>query len=174
MKPKPMDIKAESIRSALLALYEAHDGMLSAKDVVESARDPASPIHDEFEWDDDTAADSYRLAQAGMLIRRIKLTIIKMHPKTKKITAEVTRQFQANPTQPAGKERERGFDTVEAMLSDPDKRAALLAMVVKEMHSYRRRYAQLSELADVWAAIDAADGAFVGADNDDRPSAPAA
>jgi hypothetical protein len=174
MKPKPMDIKTEGIRAALLALYEANDGMLSARDVVEAARDPGNPLHEEFEWDDDTAAEQYRLAQAGMLIRRVKLTIIKMHPKTKKVTAEVTRQFQANPVPPSGKERERGFDTVESMLADPDKRAALLAMVVKEMQSYRRRYAQLSELADVWAAIDAADDSYSRHESEDRPSAPAA
>lgn len=174
MKPKAIDIKTEGIRSALLALYEARDGMLSARDVIDAARDTGSPLHDEFEWDDDTAAENYRLAQAGMLIRRVKLTIIKTHPKTKKVTAEVTRQFQANPPPASGHERERGFDTVESMLADHDKRAALLAMVLKEMQSYRRRYAQLSELADVWAAIDAADNAFDGLDHDDRPSAPAA
>lgn len=174
MKPKAIDIKTEGIRSALLALYEARDGMLSARDVIDAARDPGSPLHDEFEWDDDVAAENYRLAQAGMLIRRVKLTIIKAHPKTKKVTVEVTRQFQANPPPAAGKERERGFDTVESMLSDPTKRAALLAMVLKEMQSYRRRYAQLSELADVWAAIDAADDDFGGLSHEDRPSAPAA
>lgn len=173
MKPKPMDIKQEGIRAALLALYEAHDGMLSAREVVEAARDNASPLHDEFEWDDDMAAEQYRLAQAGMLIRRVKLTIIKMHPKTKKVTAEITRQFQANPSPQSGS-RERGFDTIEEMLSDASKREALLAMVVKEMQSYRRRYAQLSELADVWAAIDSADASLGSEKGEDRPSAPAA
>jgi hypothetical protein len=173
MKPKPIDIKTESIRAALLALYEAHEGMLSARAVVEAARDDSSPLHGEFEWDDDEAAEQYRLAQAGMLIRRVKLTIIKTHPKTKKVTAEITRQFQANPSPQAGS-RERGFDTIEEMLGDSNKRAALLAMVLKEMQSYRRRYAQLSELADVWAAIDFADESYGADKREDRPSAPAA
>jgi hypothetical protein len=59
-------------------------------------------------------------------------------------------------------------------LGDPDKRGALLAMVLKEMQSYRRRYAQLSELADVWAAIDSADQDFSGSHDAVRPGAPPA
>ena len=46
-----------------------HGGLLLAEAVVESARDPKSPLHEDFEWSDGEAAKLYRLDQARCLIR---------------------------------------------------------------------------------------------------------
>ena len=43
--------------------------------VVEDARDPTSPLHGFFEWDDTAAAQQYRLGQARQLIRRVKIEV---------------------------------------------------------------------------------------------------
>lgn len=51
------------------------DGRLAPADVVAEASDPASPLHDYFEWDDSEAARKYRLSQARTLIRSIKVEI---------------------------------------------------------------------------------------------------
>lgn len=51
-------------------------GELSAHDVLDDARDPSSPLHSRFEWDDSVAGEEYRLGQARDLIRRVKVTII--------------------------------------------------------------------------------------------------
>jgi hypothetical protein len=173
-KPKSVDLKAEGVRAALIALYEAHEGMLPPASVVEAARDPSSPLHDEFEWDDDAAAASYRLAQAGALIRRIKLQVIRMDPTTKTVKATVTRQFQSRPSQ---RNADGGYETVDDIMRDADKRAELLAQVVREMTSYRKRYAELTELESVWEAIDEARAeleiAPSAAASELRPDAPA-
>lgn len=52
------------------------DGRLDPADVVEAARDPASPLHGYFEWDDTEAARQHRLGQARQLIRRIKIETV--------------------------------------------------------------------------------------------------
>jgi hypothetical protein len=46
-------------------------GLLQPFDVVEAARDPGSPLHDSFEWNDSVAAERYRLEQARRLIRTV-------------------------------------------------------------------------------------------------------
>ena len=51
-------------------------GRLTAQNVVDEARDPASVLHGHFTWDDSTAADAYRLIEARQLIRRVKLEVI--------------------------------------------------------------------------------------------------
>lgn len=43
----------------------------------------------------------------------------------------------------------------EAEYREPDKRAELLAMASRELAAFRRKYQQLDELADIFAAIDA-------------------
>ena len=47
------------------------DGILTAEAVVEAAKDPESPLHHQFEWDDSAAAHAHRLNQARQLIRTV-------------------------------------------------------------------------------------------------------
>jgi hypothetical protein len=61
------------IIAAIEATADAH-GHVTPEGVVNAARDPASPLHDKFEWDDGVAAEQYRKEQARSLIR--KLTFI--------------------------------------------------------------------------------------------------
>jgi len=67
-----MNIQEVAVR--LTALEQAN-GLLDPVDVVEAARDPASPMHDFFEWDDSEAARLHRLGQARQLIRRVKIEV---------------------------------------------------------------------------------------------------
>ena len=62
-------------REALLALAELHQGRVTPEIVVEAARDPDSPLHSAFTWDDAQAAHEHRLAQARVLLRRVRVEI---------------------------------------------------------------------------------------------------
>jgi hypothetical protein len=152
-KPSPTDMRAESIRAALAAIAEKHGGYLNPAHVVEAAADPAHVLHDEFEWDDADAAGSYRLAQAGALIRRVKFTIVKPDPTTKEVQLVTTRQYQSRPSQ---RNAEGGYESVPSILADESKREELLQQVLRELKAYRKRYAELAALTEVWAAIDEA------------------
>jgi hypothetical protein len=151
MKPVSNDIRTEQIRAALLAIAEANNGLLNPAHVVERASDPDSVLHAEFIWDDDTAAQAYRVAQAGALIRRVKLTLIRENPTTREIAVQTTRQFQSRESQ---RTESAGYETVESIMSDPVKRMELIDQVLRELAAYRRRYAGLMALGDVWGAID--------------------
>lgn len=50
------------------------DGELTARRVVDAAKPEVAPLHPAFEWDDDKAADEFRLIQARTLIRAIVVT----------------------------------------------------------------------------------------------------
>ena len=54
-------------REALIALAELHQGRITPEMVVDAARDPNSPLHSAFTWDDAQAAHEHRLAQARVL-----------------------------------------------------------------------------------------------------------
>ena len=63
---------APGVEQALRDIYLSR-GRLDPRDVVDEARDPGSVLHDKFEWDNDTAAEGYRLDQARQLIRTVKI-----------------------------------------------------------------------------------------------------
>lgn len=67
-------MSTENVAERLLEL-ERDNGRLAPADVVDAARDPTSPLHSHFTWDDSEAAEKYRLMQARTLIRTVKLEI---------------------------------------------------------------------------------------------------
>jgi hypothetical protein len=172
MKITDSDLHKEALRAAMLALAQGANRAVNPHDVVAHARDPASPFHKHFEWDDDVAADSYRLAQAGALIRYVKFDVVTRDPVTKAVKLTTTRAYQSRPSQ---RNRAGGYEHLEDLMADDDKRAELLHQVLKELSSYRKRYAALQELAEVWQAIDDSLDEYEppkkdGAQDDDRPS----
>lgn len=58
-----------------LEQLEQASGNLSPAAVVADAEEINSPLHDFFEWDDSAAAQQYRLSQARLLIRRVKIEV---------------------------------------------------------------------------------------------------
>jgi hypothetical protein len=154
----------EMIRQSLLAIAETNNGLLAPAAVVEAARDPTSVLHDHFTWDDGEAAAKCRLAEAGMLIRRVKLNLIRHNQPPRQVALSVVaptesiepvRQFHSLPDQRADA---GGYEALEHVMSDEAKRDALVQQVLRDLQAYRKRYSTLAELADVWAAIDAALG----------------
>lgn len=65
----------EEKRKAIEACRDKH-GRILPKLVVEAARNPRSPLHKEFEWDDKKAAAYHRLDRAQELIREVKLRVV--------------------------------------------------------------------------------------------------
>lgn len=152
MKKSTIDL--ELIRTHLAAIAARNGGILSPESVVSDASDPSSPLHDEFEWDDGAAGEMFRMLQANALIRRVKLTLVREDIKTKAISVTTVRAYQSRPsmrTRDGG-----GYEPIEAIMSDQEKRDELLASVLRELQAYRKRYGALAALSGVWDAIDAA------------------
>lgn len=67
-------------RKLLIQLARRNGGVLKVDDVLDEAKDEASPLHKHFEWDDTAAADKYRRDQARYLIQKCKITLIENEP----------------------------------------------------------------------------------------------
>lgn len=70
-------IKAKApsaVENVIAAL--ARRGRLTAKNVVDEARDEDSPLHPHFEWDDSIAGEAHRMAQARELIRSVRVSYV--------------------------------------------------------------------------------------------------
>ncbi len=146
--------------SALEQMVEQQGELLNPRAVVEAARDPDSALHPYFTWDDGVAAEQWRLFEAGVLVRRIKVFIVR--PSTEARTVEVhlerpetgaisTRRFVSLPSQ---RNSAGGYLPVERVLSDVERRGELLATALRELSGLRDKYQILEELADVWTALE--------------------
>jgi hypothetical protein len=125
-------------------LRQKRGGELTPADVVADARNPNSPLHPHFEWDDSLAAEQHRLSQARRLIRAVVAVYKEQdEPVTK------TRAFIHVPAPETPHYRE----TRDA-LSAPDTRELVLKRALVELHGWKRRYADLIEFADLLEAIE--------------------
>ena len=113
---------------------------LTAKNLLDASRPEDAPLHGEFEWDDTAAAEAYRETQAQYIIRMLCVA-----PDEER--KEPVRAYFVTETA-------KVYNGVNVILQDTDKRSALLDTALKELAAFKRKYSMLSELADVFTAIE--------------------
>lgn len=130
-----------------LARIEKAEGSLTAEVVLERAKSANSSLHDHFEWDDSRAAEQHRLTQAGELIRSITVDVSRSNLEP----AKPVRAFVN-----VREEEQRHYVGTARAMSDKELRQQVLARAYAELEAFRRRYAELTELSAIFAAIDQA------------------
>ena len=116
------------------------EGRLTPKNVVDEARPEGSPLHPEFEWDNEIAAEKWREKQAQLLIAH---TII------------IEEGSSQNPVRAFHVTVEKShYEPISLILKDESKRSVLLENAKRELISFKKKYASLTELAKVFDAID--------------------
>lgn len=121
-------MKPEAI--ARIRQLETPDGTITPQTVIDDAKDPASPLHEHFEWDDTKAAHAYRIDQARELIRSVRLVIT----NTESVVRTVA--YVRNPNLPA---HEAGYvSTFRLRQSPDDARAALRAELARAANAMER------------------------------------
>jgi hypothetical protein len=135
-----------AIQEALAELAKQNGGVLTARAVVDAARSDDSPLHDSFTWDDNEAAEAWRLHQARNLILRVH--VVMENRDGKSITVRAWHSLT-----PDRAEEEGGYREVVRIMRNADLRAQLLIDAKAEMDRFCAKYATLDELAEVFAAM---------------------
>ena len=99
-----------------------------------------SELHKCFEWDDSIAAEKYRLEQA----RRILMFIVRV-PENK--DKPPIREYQITTER-------HTYQPTRAFLSNQDEYEELLKRAYAELAAFKKKYKMLSELEEVFKAID--------------------
>ena len=115
---------------------------LSAINLLDVSRAEDAPLHNEFEWDDETAAEEYRLQQARHIINCL---CVKAEGAEK--AAEPVRAFFKV-------EKAEMYDSLNVILRSEDKHAALLRAAAAELAAFQRKYKALTELQPLWEVIE--------------------
>ncbi len=134
-------MSVENVAERLLEL-ERVNGRLAPADVVDAARDPESPLHSHFTWDDTEAAEKYRLSQARTLIRTVKLEIT---------VRDVPLSVVGYVRDPDADAKTAGYRSVMSLRSEED---AARAAIVDEMKRVGNAVRRAKGLAAVLGVVD--------------------
>ena len=140
-----LKMKKDELKQELEQIREQNGGMLRPVDVVAFAENPETNLHKCFTWDDTEAAHNYRLWEARTIIRVCVTTA----PKDDLPPMRVFVSLKSDRKKPGG-----GYQAMVDVLSDEEKRRELLEQATEEFKYYETKYRQLSELTEVFAAMD--------------------
>ncbi len=141
VKPKPAFDAMEKIKAK-------NGGSLTASALLDGAKSNRNVLHKAFEWDDAVAGHEYRLTQARTMIRSIKVVYAEKPNSSIRVYETVTEA----PTKDYPERKV--YKSQPEILADPVLRDEMLGNAIADIVRYRRKYAELSELAVVFAAID--------------------
>ena len=119
---------------------------LTAENVERAGRNPSSPLHPFFTWDDARSAYLHRLQEARELICCIverDEDILEGKP------------FRAYLNTRTGFEANSAYRPVRVVLSNKKFREAMLKSALSQAEAWRRRYEIFEELATIFSAIKA-------------------
>lgn len=113
---------------------------ITPQNVLDKAKNKKSELHKCFEWDDNKAAEKYRLTQARQIIQLLVIT-----PVQEEVTP--VRIFQISSERNEYKEN-------HFFMENKDEYRLLLDRAKAELEAIKKRYSTLSELEEVFEAID--------------------
>lgn len=118
---------------------------LTPENLVDASRPEDAPLHNEFEWDDNVAAEAYRKAQARLMISNLSIVIEEKKQEPVRAYFSLQRGFRKNSGT---------YESTITIMEDSERRALLLEKAKAEMIAFKSKYSMLTELADVFESID--------------------
>lgn len=145
------------VAKELNRILKRNKNKLTAELVVEDARDPKSPLHSYFTWDDTEAGAKWRLWEAQHMIRSVKVEYTTRENKPVLIRGFFNVQSNGHGPingEESDVENRRYYVTSDRALSNPSYREQLLADAASDAKTFRNKYAALTELVHVFEALD--------------------
>lgn len=149
----PKGVDAQAVGDRLHKLGVSRDGGYTPADVVEDARDPASPLHPAFGdlWDmtGEEAIQIALLHRASYIIRHIRLVTVVETPVgpvreyTTPVVSIIPRETE-----------ERRYMPAVRVMSDAEYREQALEDAFRYFWAGRQRFRKWQELARIFAVID--------------------
>ena len=110
--------------------------------IVDAARDESSELHKCFEWDNQIAAEKYRLQQA----RTIVCNLVIARPEQGEEKPKLRVFYKTESSQ--------GYKPSTFIFHVPDEYEKLLKQAYAELHAFKQKYNSLKELEEILALID--------------------
>lgn len=131
---------AQQVAAEILSIGES----ATPQQIVAKAKDAKTELHKCFDWNDQTAAEKYRIHQA----RQIVCHLVIQRPESNTPKQEMRFFFKVRENE--------GYKPTERIFRNEDEHALLLARARAELAAFQRKYNGLTELSGLFAAINAA------------------
>ena len=132
-----------NIVGGVLEQLEETNGGVTASAFLDASRPADSPTHSIFEWDNDKAAESWRLAQSRSTINALKVVYIDPEGTEQKVSAFIKTSEPKQPTV---------YENIQQALSIQEKKEIVLERLQRELQSFIIRNSHIEELADMLEA----------------------
>lgn len=133
----------EEVRIQELKRINERDGEVRASVVVKESKPKKAPLHNEFEWDDQKAADEYRLSQARRLIR---ITVHRSDDGVKSRYVHVPVTLINEPTATIT-EREGSYKPIRVVIQNENDYELALNQLQVQVNSINRTIREMQRLA---------------------------
>lgn len=138
-----MSERLDTITAELLAL-RTDQGVINPSEVVQWARvNTDSRLHGALTWDDETAAERYRIWQVRSLI---SVHIVDVDGGRKFVSLSIDRTGGHSG----------GYRPIGEVMDDETLREVLLADAMAELERVQKRFTRLTELKAVWEEVNKA------------------
>jgi hypothetical protein len=114
-------------------------GGLTAQRLLDASRAEDAPLHSEFEWRDDVAAEEYRKDQARHIIQCLTISVEEK--------PQVRAFLNIETLSPAY------IPTIEIM-SDEEKTAKMLENALRELDAFQKKYSTLTQLNTIFEMVE--------------------
>jgi hypothetical protein len=136
-------------KQELNKLMRKYNGKLNPLDIVREASSTRSPLHDWFDWEDNSAGEKWRMHQARLLLNSIKVKITFQEGEKeyrKYLNVKV-------PVNGNNKKFKRFYIETDRIMKNPELKEQVLRRAVKEAEYWQRTYEDYQELEDIFSGI---------------------
>jgi len=137
---------AQVAGEALADIRVRYHGDVVARVIVDESRPLSAPLHPFFEWNDAKAADLFREDQARHIVHSVRAV-----QEASDGTEPTLRRVYVHVTDDDGGSR---YKAIEDVMRDEELRAQVLRRALAEIKSWRARYNELHELAQLFSTVD--------------------
>ena len=123
-------------------IFEIGD-QIDPKQIVDKASDESTELHRCFEWDDEKAAEKYRLTQARTVLRCLVFVPNEDEAGQKQQLSIAYRTVDST-----------SYETTRFIFKNEDSHAKLLKTALSELRRFEEKYSFLTELGPIFKAID--------------------
>lgn len=128
----------QKVASEIIAIGDS----ATPDEIVNAARDESTELHKCFEWDNDVAADKYRIIQAREVVRHLVI----QEQEVPLDRPEIRVFFKPKKVD--------GYEHVRHIVRNDDSYENLLKQAWAELQAFKRKYSCLKELQEILDLID--------------------
>lgn len=129
-----------NVVGGVMEMLEERDGSATKESLLEASRPEDSETHSLFEWNNDVAAEKYRLDQSQKIINDLRV----VYTTPKKQEVSVTAFVNVN----SGKKK-ASYENIADALADEGKKEIILNRLRGELDAFIIRNSHIDELADL-------------------------